>query len=275
MKDDNKDNYTWSEMCNQFKYQSAGLHTGEGVVNQLYQGGPFVVYSRITLDTLLREIKKVKPDFSCLEDMKTIFLLGPTPVFFGDKRATTSWRRSFVEWLLETRPSLKDDILIVIPEPEGCDWKGVDYPTLTEPNEHICAQTHWENYFINLAAKTGILVLHAHFRWSGNAGPTARLEGGKLFSLASSGELNGAVVNFPSDTQTAQYIKVHLLDAIELYEKGRFVLTSCSPLDLNEKGEPIDKDGNIVAAGVYENGGVETNNLAPFYEEIVKMARLL
>jgi hypothetical protein len=76
---------------------------------------------------------------------------------------------------------LDDRFIIVLPEPFSCNWKDVDYPSLTEPMEHIYAQVHWEDYFIDLAVKTGVLVLHAHFNWKGNAGPTARFEGGNYY----------------------------------------------------------------------------------------------
>lgn len=266
---------TTSRIRVQEYYREIGLTTGKGVVEQIGFGA-FVVYSRITPSDLLNEIQKVKPKIQSLEEMKTIFLLGPTPAFFGENKASTSWRRAFVEYVKSKGLGVvNDSFMIVLPEPKGYDWKEIDYPNLKEPIEHIYGQTHWETYFIDLAVKTGVLVLHSYYRWKGNAGPTARFEGGKLFALASVNALNSAVVNIPKDSQTGQYADVHLVDVKEMYKKGRFALTSCSPLNLNEEGIPVDSKGNITEAGLYSDGSIEPHNMDPFFDEIVKMANSL
>jgi len=147
--------------------------------------------------------------------------------------------------------------------------------------EHIYAQVHWEDYFIDLAVKTGVLVLHAHFNWKGSfqrettfphAGPTARFEGGKLLSLLKENKLNAAVINHPKDSQTIQYITSHIVHGLDLYNRGRFLITQCSPLNLNEKGMSIDKEGNIVEAGLYSDGSIESGNLDLFYQAISDVA---
>lgn len=252
--------------ADQLKYKEIGLTTGSGVMTRTKHGA-FVIYSRISIQKILEAVKEVKP-IQSLEELKTIFLLGPTPQFFGENKATTSWRRDFVDYIDE---HLNDSFLIVLPEPFNCDWKLVDYPGLNKPEQHIYAQVHWEDYFINLAAKTGILVLHAHFMWKGNAGPTVRLEAGKLFVLMKEDKVNAAVLNLPIETQTAHYIGSHLLDAQSLYERGRFEMTSCSPLKLDANNNPVDKDGKIVEAGIYPNGSIESGCLDEFFRKIVEM----
>ena len=270
------DAITFDMISKQLHYQTVSIREGEGVVMQLYSDGPFVVYSRISADKVLGYVRAYCPKINSLDEMKTIFLLGPTPPFFGSNRATTSWRRSFLEYLTNNK-SLNDNFLIVLPEPYSCEWKDVDYKCLTEPMEHIYAQVHWEDYFIDLAVKTGVLVLHAHFRWlgGGNAGPTARFEGGKLLSLLKEDKLTAAVINLPKDSQTIQYITTHLVHALSLYNKGRFLLTECSPLTLNDNNFPIDRDGKIMEAGLYPDGSIIDGNLNPFFNAITNIANKL
>jgi hypothetical protein len=259
----------------QINLQEIGITQGKGVVQQTKHGA-FIVYSRITPEDLLNEIKRIRPTVTSLDELITIFLLGPTPAFFGDNKATTSWRRSFVKYIdFEQCVKFNENFIVILPEPYDCDWKKVDYPNLDgkmDIMDHIYAQVHWEDYFINLAAKTGILVLHSHFRWSGNAGPTARMEAGKMFALMKENKLKGGVINYPIETETAQYIKSHLIDANELFHEGRFMLTTCSPVHLDNDNKPVDNKGNYLPAGVYSNGSIEESSLDPFFHEIVIMA---
>ena len=203
--------------------------------------------------------------------MKTVFLLGPTPAFFGDQRATTSWRRAFVQYL-DQAPEFNNDYLIVLPEPPECDWQRVNYPGLSSPDEQVYAQIHWEAHFIDLALQTGIIVLHAHFRWAGNAGPTARFEAGKLLDRLSSDRVNHCVINLPRDSQSVPYLVPHLLHAKELFNQGRFALTECSPLALNAEGEPVLADGTVKPSGLYDDGRCECDALLPFFRTIGLMA---
>ena len=270
---------TTLELINeQLRYREIGLNKGKGYVIQPRENGAFFVFSRISTTELLEEIQKRKPSIQSLDELKTIFLLGPTPTFFGENRATTSWRREFVEYTSEwlgvglweplTMSTFDDRFMVVLPEPLFGDWKDVDYPGLNGI-EHVYAQIHWENHFINLASQTGILVLHAHFRWQGNAGPTARFEGGSLFAQMKEGKVNACVLNLPKDTQSAQYINSHLPDAKTLCERGRFQITSCSPLPFKADGVPI------IDAGIYECGASEPDHLAPFFKAIVDLALTL
>lgn len=141
----------------------------------------------------------------------------------------------------------------------------MNYPNLNGL-ENIYAQVHWENHFINLASQTVILVLHAHFRWQCNAGPTARFEAGCLFARMKENTINACVLNLPMDTESAQYINSHLPDARTLYDSGRFVITSCSPLPLDENNVPS------IGAGIYPSGASEKDYLAPFFNAIIELA---
>lgn len=251
-------------------YQAIAITDGNGCVERTKHGA-FIVYSRISLDSLFKIVSEGRhTTVRSLEDLKTIFLLGPTPKFYGDNCASTSWRREFVKYLEECE-NINDDFIIILPEPKSCNWQDVDFPGLIGV-QHIYAQIHWEDYFINLAARTGVLVLHAHFRWGGNAGPTARLEAGKLLALAREGLIKSAVINCPQDSETAEYIKAHLLDMYDLYSRGRFGLTTCSPLNLNDNNKPIDNEGNIMEAGIYHNGSGEQGLMNVFFKEIVTIA---
>ena len=124
----------------QLMYQHLGVTSGKGVIQQLHENGPFIVYSRTSPDDVLKKIQSIKP-ITSIKEMKTIFLLGPTPQFFGENKASTSWRRAFVEYLKIHR--LNDSYLVVLPEPYSCDWKDVDYECFTQPMEHIYGQVHW------------------------------------------------------------------------------------------------------------------------------------
>lgn len=227
---------THQKVKDQEKYRSIGLFDGHGATKQSKHGAT-IVYARTSMDELMNMVHK-----NGNKDFIPIFLLGPTPPFFGENKATTSWRRELVQYL-DQEPEIDDRFWFILPEPENCDWKEVDFPGL-EGKEHIYAQLHWEDYLINMAAVTGILVLHAHFRWDGNAGPTTRFEAGKLFALMKQDLLNACVINYPDETESAQYIDAHLLDATDLLKKGRFALTNCAP-----------------------------DAMTPFFDEIVKMAR--
>ena len=266
----NLGNRTFNLISKQSEYQSVSIRYGNGIIIQLYVNGPFIVYSRTSEQKVLNTIRNYR-SIETLDEMKTIFLLGPTPQFFGENKATTSWRRDFLEYLTKKR-MLNDSFLIVLPEPFTCDWKDVNYKDLIDPMEHIYCQIHWEDYFIDLAVKTGILVLHAQFMWKGNAGPTARFEGGKLLSLLKEDKLNAAVINCPKESQTIQYITSHLVHSLSLYNKGRFLFTECSPLKLNDRGIPVDKDNNIIEAGLYSDGSIESGNLDEFYHAISHIA---
>lgn len=256
----------------QERYRHIALTSGTGILKRTKYGG-FVVFSRMPPTTLLEKIKEVEPTIESLEQLKTLFLLGPTPTFFGDGvRATTSWRREFLE-LADQVAEFDARFLVVIPEPEDCNWKSVDYSGL-ESWEHVYAQLHWEDYFINLAAETGILVLHAHFRWAGNAGPTARLEAGKLFALMKEGKVNACVLNMPNESETVQYITAHLVDAKDLHERGFFTMTTCSPLIIVDN-EPVDNGGCVMKVGTYPNGASEPGHLYPFFIAIMNIATLL
>ena len=164
-----------------------------------------IVFSRITPDSLLKEIKNFNPYIRDLRDLHFIFLLGPTPTFFGENKATTSWRRAFIDYC-DKYKELNNSYVIVLPEPKDCNWESVNYPKL-KGKEHIYCQLHWEDYFINLAALNGVLVSNAYFRWKGNAGSTAGLETGKLFALIKESKVNAAVLNYPLNLQTAEYIE--------------------------------------------------------------------
>ncbi len=265
---------TFDILHQQLKYRYISTRKGTGTVYQLYTDGPFIVYSRISVNDLLHIIRlRLPPNrmIESLDEMKTIFLAGPTPEFFGAKKASTSWRRSFVDYLTKTK-QLDDSYLVVLPEPYGCDWKDVDYDCLTEPMEHVYAQIHWETHFIDLAVKTGVYVAHAYARWSGNALPTGRFEIGKLLSLMEENKLKAAVINCPKESQSIQYITAHILDAELLYYNDKFILTQCSSLNLNSDNVPIDKDGNVIEAGIYPNGGIELGNLDPFFHAICDVA---
>lgn len=250
-------------------YHNIALNYGSGCLERSKYGA-FIAYSRISVNSLLEQIREVKPIVKSLEDMMTIFLLGPTPRFYGETRASTSWRREFIEYI-DGCENLNDNFLIVLPEPKSCNWKDVDFPNLID-KQHIYAQVHWEDYFINLAAKTGLLVLHAHFRWGGNAGPTARIETGKLLALSKENLVRAAVINYPQDCETAEYIESHLLDMENLYVSGYFSLTHCTPLELNSNDKPIDNIGNIIEAGIYSDGSSEKGSLDIFFNEIVRIA---
>lgn len=258
------------ELEKQLICKEIGIRDGIGSISQLYEKGPFVLYSRTSANDTLAFIQTTK-HIEHLDEMKTIFLLGPTPKFFGEDRASTSWRRSFVDYV-KNDSILNDDFLIVLPEPASCNWKDVDYGTLSDPMDQIYGQLHWEDYFINLAARSGVLVLHSHFRWSGNAGPTARCEAGKLFALMTANRINAAVVNLPEETQTCQYINAHLLDALSLFNQGKFALTKCSPVALNENKVPIDRDNKVLDAGIYPDGSIESGNLDEFFAAIIRIA---
>ena len=123
----------------QLVYRRFGRYTGSGKVIQRRENGPFIVYSRIDIMKLTDEINTKLSTRKCLDEMKIIFLMGPTPAFFGELKATTSWRREFVNYL--TDHSLLDDrFMVVLPEPEECDWSKVDFPLLKKREEHIYAQ---------------------------------------------------------------------------------------------------------------------------------------
>ncbi len=256
----NLDLETSKKICAQKEYKQLGLTTGCGEVKRTKHGA-FVVFSRTSLLELTCIIKSANPLIEKLSEMKTIFLMGPTPTFFGENRATTSWRREFVAFL-DNHPEIDDSFMIAIPEPFDCNWKTVDYTVFDVPLEHVYAQIHWEDFFITLAKNNGILVLHAHFMWKGNAGPTARCEAGMLFDAMREDKVNACVINYPAETQTAQYIDAHILDAKVLYERFRFTLTQCSPL----------KTSTIIDAGVYPNGASDPGQLDHFFSKIVHMA---
>lgn len=262
---------TRQAMADQEQFREMGVHSGKGVCEQS-QHGAFIVYARLSPDALLKYIQERRPSVGKLEEMHTIFLMGPTPRFYGDERASTSWRREFVAYMDET-PLFDSRFLVVVPEPRDCDWTSVDYPGVTRPVEHIYGQLHWEDYFISLASETGVLVLHAHFRWGGNAGPTARIEAGRLMTLLRKGSLCAAVINYPCDTETAQYIEAHLMYANTHLMYGLFLLSDCSPLALDESGKPVGADGVVRPAGVYESGASEEGRLRPFFDDIATVAQ--
>lgn len=79
-------------------------------------------------------------------------------------------------------------------------------------------------------------------------------------------KVNACVINLPKDTQNAQYINSHLPDAKMLYDKGRFIITSCSHLPLDENYNPK------ISAGVYPSGESEKEHLNPFFNAIVELA---
>ena len=264
---------TYRRVIAQEKYRLAGINTGEGKIERSKHGA-FIVYSRASLSSVTEVVHQARPEITHLEQLKTVFLLGPTPTFFGENKATTSWRRAFVTYL-DTAFEFNDSFLIVLPEPFDCDWQSVAYPGL-HGVEHIYAQVHWEDAFIDLAFKTGIAVLHAHFRWQGNAGPTARLEAGKLLALMKEDKVKCCVINLPNDSETVQYIEAHLLDALKYTLEGRFLLDFCSPLRLNEKCQPVkDDDGQVEESGVYANGGILDGGLLPFFKLLSQMATSL
>ena len=106
-------------------------------------------------------------------------------------------------------------------------------------------------------------MVFSHFIWKGNMGPTSRFEAGKMFGLIKEEKVNSCVLNYPAETETAQYMIAHLLDAQSLCKRGRFAITSCTPL----QGGVTKEDG-----GIYPNGGVDLGQLDPFFEQIVKTA---
>lgn len=210
----------------EIRLKEVALRDGKGRVERI-EGGAFVVYSRVSRRELLDIIQRSNPSVQDLDQMKTIFLMGPTPKFWGeDGRATTSWRREFLSYV-STSKSLNENWMIILPEPFDCNWSSVDYPLLSS-GEQVSAQIHWEDYFIGLSMRNGIAVFHSHFRWKGNAGPTARFEGGRL--LASLAHLDRVVFNLSPDSQSVPYIEPHLSKALCLNELGSFRLTRCSPL---------------------------------------------
>lgn len=154
----------------QFRLKEIALRDGDGRVERT-KGGAFIVFSRVSLQKLLEIVRESNPRVQELEQMNTIFLMGPTPRFFGpvEGRATTSWRREFLQYADENQ-ALNENWLIVLPEPWNFDWSSVDYPSL-EGEEQVFAQIHWENHFIGLSLRKGVAVFHSHFRWKGNAGP--------------------------------------------------------------------------------------------------------
>lgn len=222
----------------QIRLKEIALRDGSGRVERT-TGGAFIVYSRVSLPTLLDIIQLSNPSIKKLSEMKTIFLMGPTPKFYGEERATTSWRREFLSYA-DTNIALNEDWLIVLPEPFDCNWSSVDYPLLSS-EEQVYAQIHWEDYFIGLSMKRGIAVFHSHFRWKGNAGPTARFEGGRL--LASFEKMDCVVLNLSPDSQNVPYLEAHLSKAIRMRALGLLKLTRCSPL--STKGEEIEVIGQL------------------------------
>lgn len=261
--------FTCGRTNGQEKYRLAGLETGTGEIKQSKHGA-FIIYARASVKTILETIQVVRPELTHLEQLKTVFLIGPTPTFCGVNKATTSWRREFVQYLDEA-DEFDDTFMIVLPEPFNCDWASVDYPNLVGI-EHVFAQVHWENEFIDLAVKTGITVLHSHFRWKGNAGPTARLEAGKVLSLIKENKVKCCVINLPKDSQTVQYIETHLHDAIKYAREGRFLLSECSPLELDWNLTPRLENGTIQESGVHDDGSSSKDRLFLFFKCISKMA---
>ncbi len=258
-----------SALKRQQELSQFAVREGRGQIIQSAHGA-FVVFSRASLNTVLWAVRRVKPIITALTQLKTVFLLGPTPTFFGEQRATTSWRRDFVRYL-DQSPAFNSDYLIVLPEPYDCDWSSVNYEGLTS-DEQVYAQIHWETHFIDLALITGVIVLHAHFRWAGNAGPTARFEAGKLLDRLDADRVNHCVINLPRDSQSVPYLMPHLMAAQAMLEQGRFALTECSPLVLNEKNEPVRLDGALQPSGLYEDGSCEPDTLLPFFHAIETMA---
>jgi hypothetical protein len=211
--------------------KSISLQSGIGVVERTGYGA-FVVYSRTSLSDLLMVVQDVRKDITSLDKMSTIFLMGPTPVFYGpaEGRAKTSWRRDFLRYV-GNEPTIDSDWLIVLPEPYHCDWSQVDYPAKLRmsSDEQIWAQIHWENHFIKMSLNKGVAVMHAYFRWDGNAGSTARCEAGSLLSKIEDGKCDRVVLNLPLDSQSVPYLEAHLLDAYELMMSGKFSLVRDSP----------------------------------------------
>lgn len=247
----------------QERLRGIALSDGHGVVKRSAHGA-FIVFARASPEAVLKEIQKVHSYVESLREMTVVFLAGPTPRFFGsvEERASTSWRREFLLYI-DGQPQMNGSFLIVVPEPEQCDWGQVDFAGLSSVQDNTYAQLHWEAHYIFLASQYGTLVLHSHFRWAGNAGPTARCEAGHLFALMANGKLRSGVVNCAPDSQTTQYIEAHLADALMLLRAGLFVTTACSPLLAPNESLP---------AGTHTDGSSDLGALDLFFAAICETA---
>lgn len=252
---------TTQAIFHQHSLAEEALRSGSGHIGRT-QCGAFIIYSRISEEELLTEIRRERPSMESLREMSTVFLMGPTPRFFGEKegRATTSWRREFLEYA-DSHQGLTSEWLIVLPEPYDCNWSSVDYPGL-KPSEQVHAQIHWETFFINLSLNKGITVLHAHFRWSGNAGPTARCEAGRVMNELT--KLDRCVINLPPDSESVPYIEAHLSDATIAHTENKFRLTRSSPLQLLTDGFTP-----VLSQGIHPSGASDPGQLNDFFEAIL------